>query len=331
MVKRVAIVGTYMWTPRIAESLKKYTGVVCTPVSEVKPRDALRLLGVLGADVTMRIGFRPGQVRPRGIVLDLVCLFYILAGGKLVFYWTGSDVPRTIQSLADRSLVSRLWSLPVTRLLLRKSEHCVAAPWLVNELESMGCTAENFPVPTPTEGFESASELSLGSWPDQFTVLSYVPDHNYQNYCGDEIVELATRMPHVRFRVMGGDGDWCKKKPDNLEFLGWTDALEEYRRCVVLLRAVRHDALGGTVREALLCGRYVLYTYPHECAELLPDPDVYTSFVAVTEERLMELLELYQAGQLRVNKQGYEWVRANLSEKVLAINLANRWFETRHE
>ena len=90
MVKRVAIVGTYMWTPRIAASLKKYTGIVCTPVSEVKPRDALRLLGVLGADVTMRIGFRPGQVRPRGILLDLVCLFYILAGGKLVFYWTGS-------------------------------------------------------------------------------------------------------------------------------------------------------------------------------------------------------------------------------------------------
>src|SRR5690554_8080072 len=101
MVKRVAIVGTYMWTPRIAASLKKYTGVVCTPVSEVKPRDALRLLGVLGADVTMRIGFRRGQVRPRGILRDLVCLLDILAGGQLAFYWAAAAVPRTLQALAD--------------------------------------------------------------------------------------------------------------------------------------------------------------------------------------------------------------------------------------
>ncbi len=327
---RVAVVGAYMWTGRLAASLEKYAQVKCSPVSEVNLRDVLRLVSMFRARVALRVGFRPGQVRSRALVLDVICLLYILAGGKLVFYWTGSDVPRTVALLSRKGLVSWLWSKPITRLLLRKSDHCVAAPWLVSELAEIGCNAENFPFPTPTERFEESFASAPISWPHQFTVLSYVPDHNYANYCGDEIVGLANRMPNVRFRIMGGEGNWCVNRPDNLEFLGWSDALDEYRRSVVVLRAVRHDALGGTVREALLCGRYVLYTYPHECAELLPHPDNCSNFVEVVEGRLADLVARYEADQLPPNQKGFEWVKANLSERVLSINLASRWLGAPH-
>ncbi len=331
MVNRVAVIGTHMWTARLAGSLERHAQVQCSPVSEIKLQDAFRLVSVFRANTAIRVGFRPGQIRPRALVLDLICLLYILVGKKLVFYWTGSDVPRTVELLSAGGLMARLWSKPVIRLLLRKSDHCVAAPWLVNELGEIGCAAENFPFPTPTERFEDSLSLVTSSWPPQFTVLSYVPDHNYKNYCGDEIASLAERMPHVRFRIMGGEGHWCSNPPDNLEFLGWSDALDEYLQSVVVLRAVRHDALGGTVREALLCGRYVLYTYPHEYAELIPHPDASSNFVEIVEAQLIGLLGRYEDGQLPVNQSGSEWVRANLSERALSINIAKRWLGGRDD
>lgn len=325
MNNKVAVVGTYMWTTRLAASLDKYAGVHCAPVSEVTPRDAHRLAGIFFSPITIRVGFRPGQFRPRAVLLDLVCLLYVVLGGKLLFYWTGSDVLRTVKLLSSDRPALRLWSLPMVRILLRRSNHCVAAPWLVNELAAIGCKAESFPFPTPTESFENSSKSSLKAWPANFTVLSYVPDHNYRNYCGQEIIRLARRMPQVQFRIMGGEGRWCTNPPENVEFLGWTDALKEYQRCVVLMRAVRHDALGGTVREALLCGRYVLYTYPHEHAELLPHPDTCADFEVKSEKRLADFFKRFKEGRLPQNVNGAEWVRDHLSESVLAKELAGRW------
>ncbi len=327
MAKRMAVVGTYMWTKRLAVLLEKHAGVICSPVSEVRLQDVVRLASMYRVNTTIRVGFRPGQLRPRALVLDLACIFYVLIGKKLVFYWTGSDVPRTARLLSGTGFLARLWSVPVARLLLRKSQHCAAAPWLVNELEALGYSAESFPFPTPTERFENLRNEGDGLWPAEFTVLTYVPDHNYHNYCGDEILDLAKRMPHVQFRTMGGEGKWCVNPPDNLVFLGWTDAIKEYQRCVVLLRAVRHDALGGTVREALLCGRYVLYTYPHEFTEFLPHPDERGDFIKATEEVLEGLCNRFLSGQLLANKDGAEWVKRNLSEEVLAQKLAGRWVE----
>lgn len=325
MADKVAIVGSYMWTTRLSASLSKNAGVHCSTVSEVRPGDAHRLLGIFLSRLTLRVGFRPGQFRPRALLLDLICLLYVVLGGRLVFYWTGSDVQRTVRLVSSDRFALRLWSLPVARVLLRKSLHCVAAPWLVDELATIGVQSECFPFPTPTESFENLTALERGRWPEKFTVLSYVPDHNYQNYCGDEVVALARSMPQVDFRIMGGEGQWCLSPPENLKFLGWTDAMKEYLRCVVVLRAVRHDALGGTVREALLCGRYVLYTYPHALTESLPHPDTCNNFEEKTGQIISELFHKFEKGELPVNLEGFEWVRHNLSETVLAEKLAKRW------
>ncbi|MBZ2168420.1 hypothetical protein [Marinobacter sp. F4216] len=322
MDNRVGVIGASLWTPRLAASLEKHGRLRCSPVSEVMPKDLYRLLTIFGTRTTIRVGFRPGQIRVRGLIIDLVCLLYLLVGGRLVFYWTGSDVQRTAHMLAKPSLLARLWSIPVARKLVGSSRNCVAAPWLVSELNEMGYSATCIPFPTPTETFEEAG-ADVSEWPAQFTVLSYVPDHNFENYCGPEIVQLARRMPQVDFRVMGGQGEWCSECPGNLKFLGWTDSLEQYLKSVVVLRAVRHDALGGTVREALLCGRHVLYTYPHECTELLPDPSYSADFLGNIEDRLKLFLEKFQCGSLNINHVARGWVSENLSEKVLAKRLVD--------
>ncbi|MEP1213736.1 MAG: hypothetical protein ABJM11_06385 [Marinobacter sp.] len=299
-------------------------------MSEVKVKDLFSLLRLFGTQAVIRVGFRPGQFRPRAFVIDILCLLYVALGGKLFFYWTGSDVPRTALLLKSPGAIAGYWSIPVTRYLLQHSKHCVAAPWLIKELAEFGCRAKSLPFPTPTDEFEEAG-ASHPEWPSEFTVLSYVPDHNYSNYCGDELAQLARRMPNVQFRIMGGEGAWCDDCPPNLTFLGWAHAQDQYLKCVVVLRAVRHDAMGGTVREALLCGRYVLYTYPHPSAILLPEPDRSPNLIRDMEENLTHLREKFVCGRLPFNVEGRHWVMANLTEGVLAQRAASFFSEELHE
>ncbi len=330
MSERVGVIGTGMWTRRLALSLSRHSELKCSPVSEVKAKDLFSLLSLIGTQAVIRVGFRPGQLRPRAFVIDVLSLLYLVLGGKLFFYWTGSDVPRTALLLKSSGAIAGYWSIPVTRYLLQHSKHCVAAPWLVKELKEFGCSAISLPFPTPTEEFEEAG-APRPEWPSEFTVLSYIPDHNYSNYCGDELAKLARRMPNIHFRVMGGEGAWCSDCPPNLTFLGWANAQEQYLKCVVVLRAVRHDAMGGTVREALLCGRYVLYTYPHPSAVLLPDPDCSSDLVTDMEEKLGDLKDMFERGQLPFNEKGRQWVMANLTERVLAQRAATFINEDLHE
>ncbi len=317
MVRRIGLVGATVWTRRLGATLSKNTGVVCSPVSEISWKDVWRLLTILNSDVVVRVGFRPGQIRIRCFIIDVVCLVCLLFGKPVVFYWTGSDVPRTANMLRSQRGLLRLWSTKVTNLLLRKSRHCTAAPWLVDELHAVGCVAEYLAFPAPTDSFEILGRKRPG-WPKSFTVLTYIPDHNVHNYCGSEIVELARTLPDMEFRVMGGVGEWCTSCPENVTFLGWADPLQEYINSVVLLRAVRHDALGGTVREALLCGRYALYTYPHHAATLLPSPDEASAFKEATVTKLCALRQHYLRGTLSFNDYGRKWAFENLGEKQLS-------------
>lgn len=317
MAKQVGLVGAKVWTSRLGAALTKNSSVVCSPVSEITWKDIWKLWGIFNVDVVVRIGFRPGQIRIRCIVVDLVCLLCLLFRIPVVFYWTGSDVPRTVKMLQSPSGLAKYWSTKVASLLLKKSRHCAAAPWLVDELKSVGCAAEYFAFPAPTDAFEILGR-NKPAWPKTFTVLTYVPDHNVHNYCGAEIIELAETLPEIEFRIMGGLGEWCATCPDNVTFIGWADPLKEYMNCVVLLRAVRHDALGGTVREALLCGRYALYTYPHHASTLLPSPDEGEAFKEATAAKLCSLRQDYELGVLTFNDYGRQWALENLGERPLS-------------
>ncbi|MDC0664172.1 hypothetical protein N6L25_16555 [Marinobacter sp. SS21] len=227
---------------------------------------------------------------------------------------------RTVALHLKGSGVTGTWGRYVSRWLLSRSRHCVAAPWLADELKPLAVEAVCLPFPSPTVEFEQLA-LSRDPRPDRFRILTYIPDHNPANYCGEEIVHAARLLPDVDFLVMGGSGSWCKHQPENLEFLGWTNAAEQYCRTSVVVRAVRHDALGGTVREALLCGCYVIYTFPHPNTTLLE----LTGQVAADGRRLADAVATFNncftANDLPLNLDARQWVLENLGEAQLARNL----------
>jgi transposase len=320
MAERVAVIGAALWTKRLASVLANYGCMRCSPVSEIRARDCWNLLWLPGARYLLRVGFRPGQFRPRGLVIDLVSALYVGFGGKMVFYWTGSDVQRTLSLYRQGESFSTRWGRAVSRFLMNRARHCAAAPWLVDELDSIGVSAVCRPFPTPTEEFEPL----IHTRDDQalpFRVLTYIPDHNFENYCGSEMVEVARLLPNVQFAVMGGSGSWCAEPPANIKFLGWTNAAEQYVQAAVVVRAVRHDALGGTVREALLCGCHVIYTFPHEHTEQLELLDCVEDTARHLAGMIADLEKRFSVGELPSNGQGRQWVMDHLGEEKLSADL----------
>lgn len=326
MGNRVGVIGAALWTERLAAMLERHASYRCSPVSSVSKRDALQLPKVFMCRRLIRVGFRPGVFRPRGIVIDLVCILFVLCGRELVFYWTGSDVKRTIELLAAPNALRSLWSKCICNFLLARSRHCTAAPWLVRELEQVNVLSVSMPFPSPTLKFESLGER-IYSRPELFAVLSYVPDHSPDNYNGRALVDVARSLPNIPFRIMGGEGSWCKDAPTNVTFLGWTDPVEAYLGSVVVVRAVKHDAMGGTVREALLCGRHVLYSYHHEHTIKLDSAESHESLVCELQAQLMEMAERFASDELLPQTQGRQWVMGNLGEQELSRSLG-KWLET---
>lgn len=320
MAERVAVIGAGLWTKRLARMLADYGRLRCSPVSEISARDCWRLLSLPGARYVLRVGFRPGQFRPRGLLIDLVSAFYVGFGGKMVFYWTGSDVERTLSLYRQGERFSTRWGRVVSRFLMARARHCAAAPWLVDELASIGVSAVSRPFPTPTEEFEPLIHLR-DEQALPFRVLTYIPDHNFENYCGREMIEVARMLPNVQFAVMGGNGSWCVELPPNIEFLGWTNAAKQYVQAAVVVRAVRHDALGGTVREALLCGCHVIYTFPHEHTEQLELFGCAEDTARDLGGMIADLEKRFIVGELPANCQGRQWVLDHLGEEKLSAEL----------
>ncbi len=174
-------------------------------------------------------------------------------GARFVYYWIGSDVYYQKRDVLKGNITRNFY-----RALNKK--HLSGAGWFVGELREVGIEplVATFPLELPViKSYKSSKTLR---------VLTYIPDDRYKFYSGDLIRDLAVEFSSVRFDVIGGEGSWLRDKPINMKFHGWVEDISQflvYRP--ILLRLVKHDAIGGTVREALCAGCHVVYTYrlPH--------------------------------------------------------------------
>lgn len=161
---------------------------------------------------------------------------------RRIIYWIGSDVSR-----------------------LRKKSRFVAgavniagSAWLAEEVCGHGfaCKERLFPVELPVRDklpFPKKTRLQ---------VLCYMPDAYHELHGSSEIRATAEALTDADFTIIGGTGSWWPGFPGNVRFLGWTnDVVECLAEAHVLLRRTSHDSLSAFVREGLVAGRQVVFTY----------------------------------------------------------------------
>lgn len=312
----VVLMGQPFWIERLKRLFDGYrkSGISITtvPVSRVPRLSALRALAA--ADVIVRVGFRPGALTARGIAFDLLwtAIARINRSAALVTYWIGSDVLATVRSSGKTS--------PLGRRIIEQSEHWAGAPWFVGSLARVGILARSmvFPSELPV-----AATVAL---PETFKVASYVPNLRPRFYGSDTIIFLANEFPDIDFVIFGGTGesdDWPNQVPPNVRFLGWVDSMSDvYSDVVAVLRLVEHDAIGGSVREALACARHVIYTFDIPHVMHVPFGDKRAARAAV------ELLkEKHRTGDLQPNRAGQDYVISHFGTDRLVETIVERLHE----
>jgi hypothetical protein len=305
----VLVLGQPYWGTRIARSLDG-----CAPDVQATFVSARRYLGLLlrhpraGRVVLIRAGFRVGATTARGRAFDAYWSVLTRAIPKAArcHYWLGTDVLNTLEEAAAGTLRRR------TVAASRDDLHIADAPWLAQELETVGLRAEVASVPQPYR----ASDL-VPALPERFRVLTYISADRFEFYGGDTILAAARRLPDVHFDVVGRADDPTGSGLANVEWHGWvSDMSRYYAETTVVLRIPRHDGLGATVIEGLLNARHVIYTYEMPFVRRIEPP---------TADNLVEAIDALRvaamAGRLEPNVAGRDYAIATFDQTRLVDRL----------
>jgi hypothetical protein len=229
-----------------------------------------------------------------------------MRGKKVVFHWIGTDVLRAMRAahrqerlISPKSLIKRM----ACSFVKKKFTHWAVASWLQEELSTLGIRSSVVPIVSP---LVDAKPLPM---PEQFTVLSYLPDFRPAFYSADIVYQLAELNPDVRFIIIAARKR-LKNLP-NVEIHGRVDhrtmgSLYEESSCLV--RLTEHDGLALTVLESLARGRYVIWSYDF--------PHVFKARTLAQAQKALRQVK----DKTRSNFGGAEYIRTEFSlEKVKQV------------
>jgi hypothetical protein len=216
---------------------------------------------------------------------------------RIIFHWVGSDVISARQD-SEKKVINPGY--------LNKPTHLADAPWLMDELAVLGIKAQFLPLITFADIEETPSDM-----PEQFSVLTYIPQHKEEFYGIGHIIQLAEKFPHLSVRI-AGLSSYNNPLPDNIRLLGWVKNMEEeIRRNSVCVRMPVHDGLSFFVIEALANQRYVIYNQPFE-------PCIFAATSHSLIEAVAALHLKHEQGILLPNSTGRDYIRNHFNEtKVL--------------
>jgi hypothetical protein len=218
----------------------------------------------------------------------------------VVIHWVGTDVQIALEEHARGRVSPRI----ATRAV-----HWCDAPWLVDELATMGVRSEHVALPIPGLSREPAP------LPGTFRVLLYLPVDAFDRevFDMDTLLRLPAAMPDVQFTLIPSTRDTLPVAlPANCEAPGWIDDMDAvYRRTSVVVRLTSHDGTSFMVVETLARGRQALWTFP------MPGVTRVAGFEAVHAE-LRRLADMHAAGTLVLNEEGRAYVLEHFNtEKAL--------------
>jgi hypothetical protein len=191
---------------------------------------------------------------------------------------------------------------------LLKSKFISNAPWLCAEAQAVQIQA-----PYVKDLFVDA-QATPSPLPKKFEVLTYCLEKNTDLYGLDWVTACAKKFPDINFNIAGLRTDYPVDSP-NIKCLGWLSTFtEEFAKASVFLRLTKHDGVSHSVIEALASGRWVIRTndLPHT---------FFVRSIGETIDKLQQLKNLHENGELDINRAGYDWVAKEYSLKEVTKNL----------
>jgi glycosyltransferase involved in cell wall biosynthesis len=208
--------------------------------------------------------------------------------------WAGSDVLTSAENPFE---------LAVTKH--RRYDNVAVAPWLVDELRTLGLDASYLPV-----GAVDVPDVTT-PLPQTFRVLTYLPEPRRSFYGERRVYTIARAMPDVEFVVLG-PGQRNPSAPPNVTFAGYVrEVSSQIDASSVILRLTEHDGQSILVLEALARGRHVIWT--HACPGVHATRDTDDALA-----KMRELYELHTAHALEVNEAGQRYVREHFEPSAIA-------------
>jgi hypothetical protein len=227
----------------------------------------------------------------------------------------GLGVPVTIQWLGADVLLAKRHFKPGCRRtrLAQRMTHLAVAPWLADELRTLGVNATFLPRTSRTRREFLQSEPP--ALREQFTVVTYIVEEQPDLYGWQHIRRLAMEFPDIEVLVSRAEGKFASDAPGNVKFLGWvSDVRDVYARATVAVRMTTHDGYAGSIQEPLLLGRYAIWTYPFPGVLVARDYDELRSHI-------VELRGRHRSGALSLNLAGRDYIRRHMDPDALILRL----------
>lgn len=294
---KIAALGARVWVDYFAEVLNEDNDVKVIPIVDHAH------LGQLCRQVDMLyVNF--GWLNPREVVSFLRCSLH---GIPAVVHWVGTDVWK-MANYSSLNIKGRLkWHIISTVYRLSKRcGHLAGAPWLAQELASAGMKAAFIPVVSPLLD----DGVQVRPLPSSARILSYIPLGREEFYGESKVLEAARNNPDVSFTVVANSPE---RKPNlpNVEYrtvIPRSEMEEMLDQTTCYMRLTQHDGLSGGI-EALLRGRYWIFTYNHPYA-----------FKAKTTEEIQAAINSVKS-KATPNYEGAKYAREHYAKSVVAAAL----------
>ncbi len=301
---KVLIIGIPYFAKKIANNLQAYNDNIAFISLDTSNKivDKIRYIyHIFGATTIYQIG---GSSYLGG-ALGLANLFK----KRIVLHWVGTDVLKAEEKIKTQK---------ANKAFLEYAEHLSEVEWIKAELNKLGIKSKQ--VQIACIDLPDSSEISF---PNEFSILTYMTPGREDFYGLKKIVALAERFPEVKIKIVGISA-YNSKLPKNIEIKGWvSDMKKEYLNCSLFLRLPEHDGLAFSVLEALSFGRYVGYSYPIEGAEFITD---FNSL----ENLVINLRKRHSLNNIKLNLKGINFIKNNFQKESVLRELKNNLIKTKN-
>lgn len=211
---------------------------------------------IINSDIVHTINGTLGKSRVLEIAIKLK--------KKIIFHWAGTDIVTALELYKTGKYNPDFISYPT---------HIAVAPWFEEKLKQMGIAFKLAPLKSFDKKYENFD------FPKEFNVISYISQNRAEYYGIDLIIEIARKLPEIKFNLVGIES-YKEELPPNIKLNGWVENMSEWiKNAVVCLRLPKTDGLSFFVVESLSMGRYVAFNNKYKHSDYCTTADEFIEYI----------------------------------------------------